>query len=110
MAKEKKKTATEIRNEFIAKTYGIVLNCIAEQTNQLRSKVEIRMTLTNYNRYIRFHKYGADMAVLIYRDGKVALELSEALHSKHEEQLLIMRRMQNVRRCSLQNWKRCCPV
>ena len=87
MAKEKKKTATEIRNEFIAKTYGIVLNCIAEQTTQLRSKVEIRMTLSNYNRYIRFHKYGQDMAVLIYRDGKVALELSEAFHSKHEEQL-----------------------
>jgi len=87
MAKEKKKTATEIRNEFIAKTYGIALDCIAEQTTQLRSKVEIRMTLSNYNRYIRFHKYGADMAILIYRDGKVALELSEALHSKHEEQL-----------------------
>lgn len=87
MAKEKKKTATEIRNEFIAKTYGIVLNCIAEQTAQVRTKSQIRMILSNSNRYVRFHRYGADMAILIYRDGKVALELSEAFHSKHEEQL-----------------------
>lgn len=87
MAKEKKKTAAEIRNEFIAKTYRIVLNCISEQTIHERSKTEICITLSNYNRYVRFHKYGADMAILIYRDGKVVLELSEAFHSKHEEYL-----------------------
>lgn len=87
MKNEKKKTTPKMRNEFIARTYAIVLECIGEQTNAVPSKVEIRLTLTNNNRYIRLHKYGEDMELLIYRDGKVALELSEACHDKHKEQL-----------------------
>ena len=87
MKNEKKKTTPKMRNEFIARTYAIVLECIGEQTNAVPSKVEIRLTLTNNNRYVRLHKYGEDMELLIYRDGKVALELSEACHDKHKEQL-----------------------
>ena len=63
------------------------MECIGEQTNAVPSKVEIRLTLTNNNRYVRLHKYGEDMALLIYRDGKVALELSEVCHDKHKEQI-----------------------
>ena len=87
MKNVKKKTTPKMRNEFIARTYAIVLKCIGEQTDAVPSKVEIRLTLTNNNRYVRLHKYGEDMALLIYRDGKVALELSEACHDKHKEQL-----------------------
>lgn len=87
MKNEKKKTTTKMRNEFIARTYAIVLACIGEQTDAIPSKVEIRLTLTNNNRYVRLHKYGEDMALLIYRDGKVALELSEVCHNKHKEQI-----------------------
>ena len=87
MKNEKKKTTPKMRNEFIARTYAIVLECIGEQTNAVPSKVEIRLTLTNNNRYVRLHKYGEDMELLIYRDGKVALELSEVCHDKHKEQL-----------------------
>lgn len=65
MKNEKKKTTTKMRNEFIARTYAIVLECIGEQTNAVPSKVEIRLTLTNNNRYVRLHKYGEDMALLI---------------------------------------------
>ena len=87
MKNEKKKTTTKMRNEFIARTYAIVLACIGKETDAVLSKVEIRLTLTNNNRYVRLHKYGEDMALLIYRDGKVALELSEVCHDKHKEQL-----------------------
>lgn len=87
MKNEKKKTTTKMRNEFIARTYAIVLACIGKETDAVLSKVEIRLTLTNNNRYVRLHKYGEDMALLIYRDGKVALELSEVRHDKHKEQL-----------------------
>lgn len=87
MKNEKKKTTTKMRNEFIARTYAIVLACIGKETDAVLSKVEIRLTLTNNNRYVRLHKYGEDMALLIYRDGKVALELSEVCHNKHKEQL-----------------------
>lgn len=87
MKNDKKKTTTKMRNEFIARTYAVVLGCIGEQTDTVHSKVEIRLTLTNNNRYVRLHKYGEDIALLIYRDGKIALELSEAFHDKHKEQL-----------------------
>ena len=87
MKNVKKKTTPKMRNEFIARTYAIVLKCIGEQTDAVPSKVEIRLTLTNNNRYVRLHKYGEDMELLIYRDGKVALELSEVCHDKHKEQL-----------------------
>lgn len=87
MKNVKKKTTLKMRNEFIARTYAIVLKCIGEQTDAVPSKVEIRLTLTNNNRYVRLHKYGEDVELLIYRDGKVALELSEVCHDKHKEQL-----------------------
>lgn len=87
MKNVKKKTTPKMRNEFIARTYAIVLKCIGEQTDAVPSKVEIRLTLTNNNRYVRLHKYGEDMELLIYRDGKVALELSEVCHDKHKEQI-----------------------
>lgn len=88
MAKaEKKKSETQTRLDFIAKTYATVLSCVAEQTADVRTKVEFRVTHYNYNRYLHFHVYGRDMAILIYRDGKVALELKEFAHNDYTEQL-----------------------
>ncbi len=84
---EQKKQETKARLDFLAETYGVVLSCIAKQTADIRSKVEFRVTQYNYNRYVRFHVYGKDMAILIYRDGKVALELKEFAHSDYVEQL-----------------------
>lgn len=84
---ELKKKETQEKLSFFAKAYGVVLSSIAEQTEDVRSKVEIRIIQQNFNRYIRFHRYGQDMAIKIFRDGKVVLELKEALHSDHEEQL-----------------------
>ena len=84
---EQKKQETQARLDFLAETYGVVLSCVAKQTADIRSKVEFRVTQYNYNRYVRFHVYGKDMAILIHRDGKVALELKEFAHSDYVEQL-----------------------
>ena len=84
---EQKKIETQKRLDFLTKTYAVALSCVAEQTADIRSKVEFRVTQYNYNRYIRFHVYGKDMAILVYKDGKVALELKEAFHSDYVEQL-----------------------
>ena len=84
---EQKKQETQARLDFLAETYGVVLSCVAKQTADIRSKVEFRVTQYNYNRYVRFHVYGKDMAILIYRDGKVALELKEFAHSDYTELL-----------------------
>ena len=84
---EQKKIETQKRLDFLAKTYAAALSCVAENTADIRSKVEFRVTQYNYNRYIRFHAYGKDLAILIYKDGKVVLELKEISHNDYVEQL-----------------------
>lgn len=84
---ELKKMETEKKHAFIARAYATVLSCIPEQTVMLRKNVQIRLTHQSYNRYIRFHNYGMDMNIQIFGDGNVVIELSEALHNKHKEQL-----------------------
>ncbi len=84
---EQKKLATAKKQEFIAKTYAVILSCIPEQTKGVRKSVQIRLTHQNYNRYIRFHNYGKDINFQLYGDGNVAVELDEACHNKHTEQL-----------------------
>lgn len=84
---EEKKMETVNRHNFISRVYATVLNCIPEQTTMLRKQVQIRLTHQNYNRYIRFHNFGKDMNIQIFSDGNVWLELNEAMHSEHKEQL-----------------------
>lgn len=84
---EQKKIETQKRLDFLTKTYAAALSCVAEHTADIRSKVEFRVTQYNYNRYIRFHVYGKDLAILVYKDGKVVLELKEIFHSDYTEQL-----------------------
>lgn len=84
---ELKKLETQKKHEFIAHAYAAVLSCIPEQTIMLRKQLLIRMTHKSYSRYIRFHRYGMDMNIQIFGDGNVCIELTEALHSDHREQL-----------------------
>ena len=84
---ELKKLETEQKHEFIARVYATVLPCIPEQTIMLRKHLQIRLTHQGYNRYVRFHSYGMDMNIQIFGDGNVGIELNEALHNEHTEQL-----------------------
>lgn len=84
---EQKKQEAAKKQEFIAKTYAVILRSIPAQAMGIRKSAQIRLTHKNYNRYIRFHSYGADINLLIYSDGNVAVELTEAIHGKHTEQL-----------------------
>ena len=85
-AEQKKLEATK-KQEFIAKTYAVILSSIPVQAMGVRKSAQIRLTHQNYSRYIRFHSYGKDINFLIYSDGNVAVELTEAFHNKHTEQL-----------------------
>ncbi len=84
---EQKKLETAKKQDFIAKTYAVILSSIPEQTKGVRKSVQIRITHQNSNRYIRFHIYGQDINFLLYADGNVVVELEEILHNKHTEQL-----------------------
>lgn len=84
---EQNKLEKAKKYEFIAKTYAVILSSIPVQATGVRKSAQIRLTHKNFNRYIRFHAYGMDINFLIYGDGNVAVELTEALHSKHTEQL-----------------------
>lgn len=89
-------TKAEIKNrekerkyDFIARVYETVLKCIPAETRTHCGKVQVRITHQNCSRYIRFSAYGRNLAFLIYGDGNVAVELKEAFHSDHAEQLFV---------------------
>lgn len=84
---EAKKMETEKKYDFITRTYETVLQCIPAETRAYRKKVQVRINHQNYSRYVRFHAYGKDLAFQIYGDGNVAIELKEAFHSDHVEQI-----------------------
>lgn len=84
---EIKNREKERKRDFIASVYETVLKCIPAETRAHCGKVQVRITHQNYSRYIRFSAYGRSLAFLIYGDGNVAVELKEACHSDHAEQL-----------------------
>ncbi len=84
---EIKKLETEKKYDFITKVYDIVLRCVPAETRAYRKKVEVRIVHQNFNRYIRFCGYGKNLAFQIFGDGNIAIELREAMHSTHTEQL-----------------------
>jgi len=84
---EIKKMETEQKYDFITKVYEAVLSCIPVETRAYRKKVEVRIVHQNYNRYIRFHSYGQDLAFRLYGDGNVDIEMREAMHSPHTEMI-----------------------
>lgn len=84
---ELKKLETEKKYDFISRVYEIVLMCIPAETRGYRKKVQVNIMHQNYSRYIRFHAYGADLKFQIYGDGNIAIELKEAFHSDHVEQI-----------------------
>lgn len=85
---EIKKMETENKHVFISRVYDIILSCIPAETRGYRQKIEVRIAHQNYNRYVRFHAYGKDLAFQFFGDGNIAIELREALHSDHTEQIL----------------------
>lgn len=85
--RQKRKMEAEQKTSFITNAYATVLSCIAEQSKAVRASVQIRLTHQRLNRYVRFHAYGKDMNIQIFGDGNVAIELKEALHNEHREQL-----------------------
>ena len=84
---EIKKMETEKKYDFINRVYDTVLRCIPVETRGYRKKIEVRIVHQNFNRYVRFHAYGRNLAFQIYGDGNIAIEMKEALHSDHVEQI-----------------------
>ena len=84
---EIKKMETEKKYDFITRVYDTVLRSIPVETRGYRKKIEVRIVHQNFNRYVRFHAYGKNLAFQIYGDGNVAIEMKEALHGDHLEQL-----------------------
>lgn len=84
---ERNKLETQGKWDFLAKSYEIVLASIATQTADIRTKIELRVTQCNKNRYVRLHAYGKDLGIMLYRDGKVVLELSDFSYHGYREQL-----------------------
>ena len=84
---EIKKMETEKKYDFITRVYDTVLRSIPVETRGYRKKTEVRIAHRNFNRYVRFHAYGQDLAFQIYGDGNIAIEMKEAFHSDHTEQI-----------------------
>lgn len=84
---EIKKMETEKKYDFITRVYDTVLRCIPTETRGYRKKIEVRIVHQNFNRYVRFHAYGKDLAFQIYGDGNIAIDMKEALHGDHVEQI-----------------------
>ena len=78
---EIKKMETERKYDFISNVYNTILKSIPLETRGHRKKFEVRIVHQNYNRYVRFHSYGQDMAFQIFGDGNLAIEMKEACHS-----------------------------
>lgn len=84
---EIKKMETEKKYDFINRVYDTILDCIPAETRGYRKKIEVRIVHQNYSRYVRFHAYGKDLAFQIFGDGNIALEMKEACHNDHAEQI-----------------------
>jgi len=84
---EIKKMETENKYDFINRVYNTILGCIPMETRGYRKKIEVRIVHQNFNRYVRFHAYGQDLAFQIFGDGNIAIEMKEAFHSDHKEQI-----------------------
>ena len=84
---EIKKMETEKKYDFITRVYRTILDCIPAETRGYRKKIEVRIVHQNFNRYVRFHAYGQNLAFQIYGDGNIGIEMKETFHSDHVEQL-----------------------
>ena len=86
---EIKKMELENKYDFITRVYNTILGCIPAETRGYRKKIEVRIVHQNYSRYVRFHAYGKDLAFQIFGDGNIAIEMKEACHSDHAEQIFV---------------------
>lgn len=85
--KEQKEMEKQNLRSFTQRTFETVMEMIPAGTEQLRSKVQVKITFQNWNRYVRFSSYGQYCNIQIFTNGNIALELYEALHNKYEKQL-----------------------
>ena len=77
---EQKKLEQVAKAEFINTSLGCVLEAIRESSGKTSSSTQIRIDLQRRNRYIRFHRYGEDFNIQIYRSGDVDIEFKEFCH------------------------------
>lgn len=77
---EQKKAETAMRKNFKRSAFRIVVDSISEAYVEIDTAPEIKITTKNSNRYIKFHSYGRDFNVLIFRDGNVDIEFKETCH------------------------------
>lgn len=86
MAKTGYKKKSE-KVDFILVTYEIIMESIFRYTRLTNSKIQIRTMHENINRYIHLERYGQSIALYLYSDGKIVIELEEMFHRKHKEVL-----------------------
>ena len=79
--------AAKRKREFYAKLLGVVMDSLVKNTEELKSKLEVRIKFTGSNRYFNFSVYGFKMSVIFYTKGQVVIQLDEFCHSKFEQQI-----------------------
>ena len=84
---EQRKLDTANKKAFITSAFQTVLSAVAKHTATVTKGPKMQVTFSNNNRYVRFNAYGKSAAILIYRDGNIEVQLTEAFHSPHNEQL-----------------------
>lgn len=85
--KEQKEMEKQNLRSFTQRTFETVMEMIPAGTEQLRSKIQVKITFQNWNRYVRFSSYGQYCNIQIFTNGNIVLELYEALHNKYVKQL-----------------------
>lgn len=85
---EQKKADMQAKHDFIGKAAKIVSSAVLSAIPPSASKTEIRLNVSNYNRYFYLHRYGQDLKIMIYRSGDIDIILREMCHADVETRLV----------------------
>lgn len=81
---EMKKLETQKLREFTYSLYAQVMEAAVKGTENERGKIQVQVSGTNYNRYVRFSGCGKSCVILIYKNGNVGVKLDEMFHGLFE--------------------------
>lgn len=81
---EMKKLETRKLREFTHSLYVQAMEAAVKSTENERGKIQVRVSGTNYNRYVRFSGYGKSCVILIYKNGNVGVKLDEMFRDLFE--------------------------
>ena len=81
---EMKKLETQKLREFTYSLYAQAMEAAVKGTENERGKIQVQVSGTNYNRYVRFSGYGKSCVILIYKNGNVGVKLDEMFHDLFE--------------------------